>query len=87
MDGKLLHPQTETMAQIHDIRNITPGTIATCGILVCHHYYIDTFAFLTLSQARWALSSDDTLQEVGSSTGIHYFNDFEDYLTILETGL
>lgn len=48
---------------------------------------IDTFAFLTLSQARWALSSDDTLQEVGSSTGIHYFNDFEDYLTILETGL
>ena len=48
---------------------------------------IDAFAFLTLSQARWALSSDDTLQEVGSSTGIHYFNDFEDYLTILETGL
>ena len=33
------------------------------------------------------LSSDDTLQEVGSSTGIRYFNDFEEYLTILETGL
>ena len=39
------------------------------------------------SQARWALSSDDTLQEVGSSTGIRYFNDFEEYLTILDTGL
>jgi len=31
--------------------------------------------------------SDDTLQEVGSSTGICYFNDFEEYLMILETGL
>jgi len=38
MNGELLHPQTETMAQIHDIRNITPGAIATCGILVCHHH-------------------------------------------------
>jgi len=70
MNGELLHPQTETMAQIHEIRNITPGAIAICGIL-----------------ARWALSSDETLQEVGSSTGIRYFNDFEEYLTILETGL
>ena len=33
------------------------------------------------------LSGDDTLQEVGSSTGIRYFNDFEEYLTLLETGL
>jgi hypothetical protein len=24
---------------------------------------------------------------VGSRTGINYFNDFEEYLTILETGL
>jgi len=40
-----------------------------------------------LSQARWALSGDETFQEVGSSTGIHYFSDFEEYLTILETGL
>ncbi len=38
-------------------------------------------------KARWALSADDTLHEVGSSTGIRYFNDFEEYLTILETGL
>ena len=43
--------------------------------------------FLTLCQARWALSADDTLQEVGSSTGIRYFSDFEEYLMILETGL
>jgi hypothetical protein len=43
--------------------------------------------FLTLGQARWALSADDTLQEVGSSTGIRYFSDFEEYLMILETGL
>jgi hypothetical protein len=33
------------------------------------------------------LSADDTLQEVGLSTGIHYFDDFEKYLTILEAGL
>ena len=38
-------------------------------------------------QARWALSGDDTLQDVGSCTGINYFNDFEEYLTILETRL
>ncbi|KAF8911092.1 hypothetical protein CPB84DRAFT_1672272, partial [Gymnopilus junonius] len=37
--------------------------------------------------ARWALSSDDTLQAVGTSTGIHYFEDYEEYLKILETGL
>jgi len=43
--------------------------------------------FLTLCQARWALSADETLQEVGSSTGIRYFSDFEEYLMILETGL
>lgn len=70
MNGQSLHPQTETMAHIHNIRNITPGAIATCGML-----------------ARWALSSDDALQEVGSNTGIRYFNDFEEYLTILVTGL
>ncbi|KDR66777.1 hypothetical protein GALMADRAFT_273440 [Galerina marginata CBS 339.88] len=46
-------------------------------------------AFLNpkLMGARWALSSDDTLQEVGSTTGIRYFKDFEEYLEILETGL
>ena len=38
-------------------------------------------------QARWALSSDDTLQAVGTSTGIHYFDDYEEYLKILEMGL
>ena len=31
------------------------------------------------------LSADGTLQEVGLSTGIHYVDDFEKYLTILET--
>jgi hypothetical protein len=38
-------------------------------------------------QARWALSSDITLQAVGTSTGIHYFDDYEEYLKLLETGL
>ncbi|KAF9034771.1 hypothetical protein BJ165DRAFT_1533821 [Panaeolus papilionaceus] len=37
--------------------------------------------------ARWALSSDDTLQQVGSSTGIQYLKDYEEYLIILEKGL
>lgn len=41
----------------------------------------------TICQARWALSADDTLQEIGSNTGIRYFSDFEEYLMILETGL
>ncbi|KAF8149986.1 hypothetical protein B0H34DRAFT_757228 [Crassisporium funariophilum] len=70
MNGTLLHPQTETMARIHSIHNITPGAIATCGVL-----------------ARWALSADESLQEVGSSTGIRYFSDYQEYLTILVTGL
>lgn len=40
MSGESIHPQTETMAGIHNIRNITPGAIATCAILVhyCHLY-------------------------------------------------
>lgn len=42
-----------------------------------------TFRF----QARWALSSDTTLQAVGTSTGIHYFDDYEEYLKLLKTGL
>jgi|ERR1700678_317259 hypothetical protein len=88
MNGESHHPQTETMAQIHEIRNITPGAIATCGVLVRYCCFYQGFHIHnTYLQARWALSSDDTLQEVGSSTGIRYFNDFEEYLTILETGL
>jgi hypothetical protein len=42
---------------------------------------------ISLFQARWALSSDVSFQEVGSSTGIQYFQDYEEYLTMLETGL
>jgi hypothetical protein len=38
-------------------------------------------------QARWALSSDVTLQAVGTSTGIHYFDDYEEYLKLLAMGL
>lgn len=38
-------------------------------------------------QARWALSSDETLQAVGTNTGIHYFDDYEEYLKLLVTGL
>ncbi|EDR01377.1 uncharacterized protein LACBIDRAFT_333280 [Laccaria bicolor S238N-H82] len=54
-----------------------------------HGGYLLSSVFLNpkLMGARWALSSDDALQEVGSNTGIRYFNDFEEYLTILETGL
>lgn len=33
------------------------------------------------------LSADDTFKEVGSSTGIHYLDDREEYLTTPETGL
>jgi hypothetical protein len=38
-------------------------------------------------QARWALSSDTTLQAVGTSSGIHYFDDYEEYLKLLTMGL
>ena len=38
-------------------------------------------------QARWGLSSDVSFQEVGSNTGIRYFQDYEEYLTMLEIGL
>lgn len=34
MNGEIFHPQTETMARIHGIFNITPGAIAACSILV-----------------------------------------------------
>ena len=88
MNGETFHPQTETMARIHSICNITPGAIAACSVLVRHHSLHNLQAAQQLfTKVRWALSSDDTLQELGSSTGIHYFNDFEEYLTILETGL
>ena len=89
MNGESHHPQTETMAQIpNEIHNITPGAIATCGVLVHYCCFYQGFCIHnTYLQVCWALLSDDTLQEVGSSTGICYFNDFEEYLTILETGL
>lgn len=38
-------------------------------------------------QSRWALSSDDFLQSVGTNTGINYKKDFEEYLEILMKGL
>jgi len=38
-------------------------------------------------QARWALLCDETLQAVGTNTGIHYFDDYEEYLKILELSL
>ncbi len=40
-----------------------------------------------VSQARWALSADELLQAVGSSTGINYFSDYEEYVNLLQTGL
>ena len=33
-------------------------------------------------QARWALSSGTTLQAVGTSAGIHYFDHYEEYLKL-----
>jgi hypothetical protein len=48
MDGESFHPQAETMARIHNIRNITPSVIATCGILV-RYTHTDNPAVLTLS--------------------------------------
>jgi len=76
------------MARIHTIRNITPGAIATCSILVCyHHPHCQSGLSNALCQARWAISGDEAFQEVGASTGIRYLNDYEEYLTILETGL
>ena len=82
------HPQTETIGRIHGIRNTTPGAIATCAILVCQDLIVSFHLFTDcLLQARWALSSDVSLQEVGSTTGIRYFKDYEEYLTLLETGL
>lgn len=36
MNGNVVYPQSETMARLHNIRNITPGAIATCGVLVCY---------------------------------------------------
>ncbi|KAF8798514.1 hypothetical protein BYT27DRAFT_7320401 [Phlegmacium glaucopus] len=54
----------------------------------CGEYLLSSiFLNPKLMGARWALSGDETLQEIGSSTGIHYFKDLEEYLTILETGL
>ncbi|KAJ3488400.1 hypothetical protein NLJ89_g11619 [Agrocybe chaxingu] len=37
--------------------------------------------------ARWALSGDECLQPVGARTGIKYFSDYEDYLSLLTKGL
>ena len=51
------------------------------------HSFSYSFLPTVLLQARWALSSDVSLQEVGSRTGIRYFQDYEEYLTMLETGL
>jgi hypothetical protein len=39
------------------------------------------------SQSRWALSSDDFLQSVGTNTGINYRRDYEEYLEILMKGI
>jgi hypothetical protein len=82
------HPQTETIGHIHGIRNTTTGAIAMCAILVCRDLILTLRLFTDcLLQACWALSSNVSLQEVGSSTGIQYFKDYKEYLTLLEIGL
>ncbi len=51
MNGESMNPQTETMASIHHIRNITPGAIATCAVLVCSCHLIISIvnlSYLTL---------------------------------------
>ena len=75
------------MAQIHGIRNTTLGAIATASILVSFWLQVSEYVIEFGFQARWALSSDPTLQAVGTSTGIHYFDDYEEYLNLLMTGL
>jgi hypothetical protein len=45
MSGESIHPQTETMASIHNVRNITPGAIATCAILVRHIHLYSNYQF------------------------------------------
>ena len=87
VSGAAYHPQTETMAQIHGIRNITLGAIATTSILVRFWILVSEYVIEFRFQARWALSSNATLQAVGTSTGIHYFNDYKEYLKLLATGL
>ena len=85
-DGSL-QPQAEIMAPTHKVCNITAGAIATCGMLVRCYLYWRFYTTNSLSQACWVLLADDTLQEVGLSTGICYFDNFEKYSTILKTGL
>ena len=75
------------MAQIHGIRNITLGAIATASILVSSWLYVLEYVIEFKLQACWALSSDETLQPVGTSTGIHYFDDYEEYVRLLAMGL
>jgi hypothetical protein len=75
------------MAQIHGIRNTTLGAIATVSILVSFRLHVSEYVIEFRFQARWALSSDATLQAVGTTTGIHYFDDYEEYVKLLEMGL
>ncbi|KAH9955793.1 hypothetical protein BGW80DRAFT_1188197, partial [Lactifluus volemus] len=69
------------------------GTYSSVDVDIIHKDYLGKYdlskIFLSpvLMAARWALSSDVSLQEVGSSTGIRYFKDYEEYLTMLEVGL
>jgi hypothetical protein len=66
------------------LRVPSPHALSWC---VQAHSAALLFLLTTLLQARWGLSSDVSFQEVGSSTGIRYFQDYEEYFTILEIGL
>ncbi|KAF8961300.1 hypothetical protein BDZ97DRAFT_1760038 [Flammula alnicola] len=68
-------------------RCMIPGVDSCIAEYARGDYTTRRLGAATARLARWALSSDDTFQEVGSTTGIRYFNDLEEYLTILETGL
>lgn len=52
-------------------------------IFVCDNFHLISL----LLQSRWALSADDSLQSIGTHTGINYAKDYKEYLEILMTGL
>jgi len=87
MAGVAYRPQTETMAQIHGICNITLGTIATTSILVRPLTILMLEYFLTSYFRLAGLCRVTKPCRQGTNTGIHYFDDYEEYLKILEMGL
>lgn len=75
------------MGKVLGLTHITPGAIAACCVLVSARLSMANHCNLTfLTQARWALSKDEQLQERGASN-INWADDFDVYLRILMEGL